>query len=184
MDVGTISTFFAVSAIAILALTTLAAATWLLAPHWDTAAEWRATIVASVSEQAIWLAWLMALVATLGSLYFSEVAHYEPCKFCWFQRIGMYPMALILGIAAFRKDTSIYRYAIPMTVIGGTISIYHYLIQHFPDLSAGSCSATAPCTAAWVWKFGFVSIPFMALACFAAIAALLLISRAYSSTTG
>jgi len=183
VDVDTVSTFFAVSAIAIMALIAMFAVVWLLAPRWETAAGWKATIIVSVGEQAIWLAWLMAVVATLGSLYFSEVAHYEPCKFCWYQRIGMYPLALILGIAAFRKDRGVHRYAIPMAAIGGTISIYHYLIQHFPDLSSGSCSATAPCTAAWVWKFDFVSIPFMALACFGAIAALLLISRAQASTT-
>jgi disulfide bond formation protein DsbB len=115
----------------------------------------------------------VAAAATLGSLYYSEIAHYVPCDYCWYQRIAMYPLALILGIAAFRDDRSITRYAVPLAAAGGLISGYHYLIQQFPDLSTGSCSAAAPCTATWVWEFGFVSIPFMALSCFAAIVALL-----------
>ena len=71
-----------------------------------------------------------------------------------------------------------------MALVGAAISTYHYLLQHFPQLAATTCSATAPCTAAWVWEFGFVSIPLMALACFSAIAALLVISGESSPDNG
>ncbi|MCB2223081.1 MAG: disulfide bond formation protein B [Actinobacteria bacterium] len=125
----------------------------------------------------------MALVAMAGSLTYSEVAHYAPCEFCWYQRIAMYPLALTLGIAAVRRDRGHWRYSLPVVAIGAALSTYHYLMQQFPDLSAGSCSAATPCTAAWVWEFGFVSIPLMALACFAAIAALVTIGRAHAAGT-
>jgi disulfide bond formation protein DsbB len=128
----------------------------------------------SVGNGGLQLAWSVALVATLGSLYYSEVANYTPCKLCWFQRIAMYPQSIVLGIAAFRNDHSIRRYALPIVSIGAAISLYHYLLQRFPSLaSSGSCDPTAPCTTTWVWQFHFISIPFMALSGFAAIAILL-----------
>ena len=121
----------------------------------------------------IGLAGAVALVATLGSLYYSEVANFVPCRLCWYQRIGMYPLALLLGIATWRDDGGVRRYALPLAVLGGAISVYHYLIQWFPELQAGACDPTAPCAAFYVREFGFVSIPFMALMGFAAVATLL-----------
>lgn len=125
----------------------------------------------------------VALVATLGSLFLSEVVGFTPCVLCWYQRIAMYPLAVILGIAALRSDIGVRRYVVPLLGVGAALSTYHYLMQHFPELSASSCSASAPCTAAWVWEFGFVSIPFMALACFATIAWLLLAGREHATQT-
>ena len=80
-------------------------------------------------------------------------------------------------MAAWRKDRSIRVYAMPIAVIGGAIAGYHYLIQQFPNLSAGECSVTVPCTAAYVWEFGFVSIPWMALSAFTLIILLLHVAR-------
>lgn len=182
MNTDAISTFFALSAIVILLMVAAMAIIWVAATRSQAAAGWKATITASLGGQALTLAWIVALTAMLGSLYFSEVAHFTPCEYCWYQRIAMYPLALILGIAAYRSDRGIRRYALPMVTIGAIISAYHYLLQHFPELASTTCSATAPCTAAWVWEFGFVSIPFMALACFSAIAALLVIAG--QSTAG
>jgi disulfide bond formation protein DsbB len=119
----------------------------------------------------------MAVVATLGSLYYSEVAGFTPCEYCWYQRIAMYPLALILGIAAFRRDLAIRLYAIPLAATGAAISAYHYTIQHFPSLAQGSCDLFAPCSAAYVWKFDFVSIPFMALVSFAVVITALALYR-------
>lgn len=129
----------------------------------------------SYGEYALFLAWLVALTATLGSLYYSEVANFTPCKLCWYQRIAMYPMSIILGIAAFTRDVRIRRYSLPIVSIGAAISAYHYLLHRFPSLESGaSCDPVAPCTVTWVWEFHFISIPFMALSGFAAIAVLLL----------
>ena len=72
---------------------------------------------------------IIALVASLGSLYFSEVLLYVPCELCWYQRILMYPLVILLGIAAVKKDAGIVTYVLPLSIIGGSISIYHYLIQ-------------------------------------------------------
>ena len=131
----------------------------------------------TLGPSALWLAFLVALTATLGSLYLSEVAHFVPCKLCWYQRIAMYPLVPILGIAASKRDPDVWRYAVPVAAIGAAISVYHYQLERFPTQASVSCSAEAPCTVVWIWKFHFVSIPFMALSGFALIVALLLVAR-------
>jgi hypothetical protein len=126
-----------------------------------------------LGDKGIWLAWIVALVAMVGSLIYSEVIHFEPCRYCWFQRIAMYPLAVILFVGAIRREFQVKFYALPLALIGLTISAYHYLIQTFPSIEgAGSCGAI-PCTAKYVDIFGFISIPFMAGAGFIVIAVLL-----------
>lgn len=183
MDVNQVSTFLATGAI-VIGVGVIAIWTTRLLAVWLAPAErLYGTIKATFAGYGLWLAWLMAVVAMLGSLYYSQIAHFPPCEYCWYQRIAMYPLAVILGIAAFRGDTAIRRYALPLASIGGTISAYHYLIQHFPNLSTGVCNTALPCTAALVWKFDFVSIPFMALVSFAAIITVLALDRPASSQT-
>jgi disulfide bond formation protein DsbB len=127
-----------------------------------------------LGPKAIWLAWLVALVATVGSLIYSEVVHFTPCRLCWFQRIAMYPMAIVLLVGAIRREYQVKVYALPLALIGLGISIYHYLIQRFPDLeSTSSCDPNNPCSAIFVDIFGFISIPFMAGAGFIVITVLL-----------
>jgi disulfide bond formation protein DsbB len=123
------------------------------------------------------MAFGVALTATLGSLYYSEVANYVPCKLCWYQRIAMYPMALILGIAVQKQDHAVRRYVLPLSLVGAAISIYHYVLQRFPSLESTSCDPTAPCTTTWVWQFHLISIPFMALSGFAFIAMAMYLMR-------
>jgi disulfide bond formation protein DsbB len=120
---------------------------------------------------------IVAGIAMLGSLYMSEVAHLIPCTDCWYQRIAMYPIAIILGIAAYRDDSKIRPYVAPLAVIGGLISVYHYLIQWFPNLEGTSCSTSVPCTSAWFRVFGFISIPYMALSAFLLVLVLMWVSR-------
>lgn len=122
---------------------------------------------------ALWLAWLVAATCMVGSLYFSEVQNFTPCKMCWFQRICMYPLAIILLIAAIRRDRGVRPYAITLAAIGIVISLYHYLIEWHPQWEAGSCDLAAPCSVPWFRSFGFVSLSFMAACGFAAILALL-----------
>jgi disulfide bond formation protein DsbB len=121
------------------------------------------------SEVALPLAAVVAVVATLGSLYESEVAGFVPCALCWYQRIAMYPMALILPIAALRGDRRVRVYALPIAVFGALISTYHYQLEWFPEQGSPACTLEAPCTVVWVRELGFVSIPFMALCGFLAI---------------
>jgi disulfide bond formation protein DsbB len=136
-----------------------------------------AQLIDAIRPARLWLAWLVAAVSTTGSLYFSEVAHFAPCKLCWYQRIAMYPLALLLLIAALRRDSAIRRYAVPVAIVGGLLSCYHYVIEWYPSLegATGSCDITVSCTAPWFRQFGFISLSLMALCGFAAIISLLTI---------
>ncbi|MBM7694262.1 disulfide bond formation protein DsbB [Peribacillus deserti] len=118
-------------------------------------------------ENLLFLAWGFSVIAMFGSLYFSEIKGYEPCELCWYQRILMYPMALILGIAVVKKDFKISFYTMILSCIGGLISIYHVLIQKvtfFTD-SAPACGRV-PCTSDYINWLGFITIPLLALTAF------------------
>ena len=117
-------------------------------------------------------------MTTLGSLYFSEIADFVPCKLCWYQRICMYPLVVILGIAALRRDRGIRLYVLPLAAIGAVVSIYHSWIQAYPPVGGTSfCTLDAPCTERYVWEFGFVSLPLMAFSAFAFIITMMLFAR-------
>ena len=126
-----------------------------------------------VGEQALSLAFLVAAVAMAGSLYFSEVADFPPCRLCWYQRICMYPLVPVLGLAAWRRDHGIRLYAAVLAGIGAVISIYHVVLERYPTLESSVCDPTNPCTLIWVRRFGYLTIPTMALSGFALILTLL-----------
>jgi disulfide bond formation protein DsbB len=174
---GTMTLFFALLTVA--AQVAVAATIVLtVAGRWSpAAARLRATLGATVGPQALGLAFLVALVATLGSLYLSEVAHFPPCTLCWYQRICMYPLAVILGLAAWRRDLGVRPYALALTALGAPISAYHYLLERFPALESAACDPANPCTVVWVWRFHYLSIPLMAATGFVLIATLLLLAR-------
>lgn len=115
--------------------------------------------------------WGVALVATMGSLYFSEIRGYEPCELCWIQRIFMYPLVIIIGIAYVQKNVKIALTTLVFSVIGGCISLYHYGIQKLDFLSdsAPACGRV-PCTGQYINYLGFITIPFLALTAFILIA--------------
>ncbi len=136
-----------------------------------------ADFVDDLGRMALWLAWLVATVTTLGSLYFSEIADFVPCELCWFQRICMYPLVLILGVATWRRDRGVWVYVLPQAVVGAGIAIYHTQLQAFPE-QATFCTTETPCTTRVVWEFGFVSLPFMALTAFAFVITMVLLARA------
>ena len=126
---------------------------------------------------ALGLAALVAIVATAGSLYFSEVAGYLPCALCWYQRIAMYPLAVVLPMAAVRADGAIRPYAAALAGIGAAIAAYHALLQRLPGLPSTSCSLDNPCSAIHFERFGFITLPVMALIGFLTILTLLLATR-------
>lgn len=110
------------------------------------------------------LALTVALTATLGSLFYSEIAGFTPCKLCWFERIFMYPQVVLFGIAMWKKDTKIWIYSLGLSIIGAVISFYHYLLQ-IGVLPAGSCDAvgrSVSCSKVFVMTFGYITIPLMA----------------------
>jgi disulfide bond formation protein DsbB len=125
-------------------------------------------------NKRLYFAWVVALVATFGSLYFSEIAGFIPCKLCWFQRIFMYPLAIILGIACFRNDRKIAVYVLPLTVIGSAFSIIHILDQKV-GLFRGICQEGVPCSVDYINWFGFITIPMLALTAFVLITVTLII---------
>ena len=128
----------------------------------------------TLTGSEIWVAWGFALVATAGSLFFSEVSQFIPCRLCWFQRIGMYPLAVILLIAAVRRDTrGGALYGLPLAVFGAIVSIYHIYIEHHPEAETASCKIGAPCATKWIEKLGYITIPTLALTAFLAIIVLL-----------
>jgi len=151
--------------LAVIALTVVAVA----ARRSARAATFRDDLWDRVNEVALPLAFAVALTATLGSLYYSEVAHFTPCELCWYQRIAMYPLPVLLAVAWARGDAMVRRYVIPVALIGAAISIYHYQLERFPDQGGFSCPIDNPCTVVWVWMFGYISLPFMALSGFALI---------------
>lgn len=121
-------------------------------------------------ENLLLFMWVVALSATMGSLYFSEIRGYEPCELCWIQRIFMYPLVLIIGIAYLQRNARIAMTTAVLSIIGGAISLYHYGIQKVDFLSdsAPACGRVS-CTGEYINLFGFVTIPFLALTAFALI---------------
>ncbi|MBI2033229.1 MAG: disulfide bond formation protein B [Candidatus Levybacteria bacterium] len=118
----------------------------------------------------LYITWIAALSGTVGSLIFSEILHFVPCTLCWYQRIFMYPIAILLPIAILRKDKHTSVYILPLSVIGGLIAMYHELLQIgiIPEAVA-PCSAGISCTTKYINLFGFLSIPLLSLLTFAII---------------
>ena len=123
------------------------------------------------------LAWLVSVISSVGSLYYSEVAGFVPCLLCWYQRIAMYPLVFVLGVATLTLDTRVWRYALPLSLSGLLIAAYHVTIQHRPAAEILSCTVGVPCTGRYINAFGFVTIPFLAGAGFLLISALVLSAR-------
>jgi disulfide bond formation protein DsbB len=123
-----------------------------------------------------YLAWAQALVATTGSLFFSEVMGFVPCVLCWYQRIAMYPLVAILAVGIVRRDRGIHAYVLPSSVIGLVVAAYHNLLSMgvIPE-AASVCRAGVSCTTRYFEWFGFITIPFLSLTAFAVITTLMLI---------
>ncbi|HLS61620.1 MAG TPA: disulfide oxidoreductase [Virgibacillus sp.] len=119
------------------------------------------------NETILLLIWGQALVALLGSLFYSEILGYTPCDLCWMQRIFMYPLVVIYGVAAIKKDLSIALPGLILSGIGALVSIYHYLIQKLAAFqSIGDVCGEVPCNLQYVNYFGFITIPFLAATAF------------------
>jgi disulfide bond formation protein DsbB len=118
----------------------------------------------------LYLSWLIALVATCGSLYMSEVERMPVCPLCWYQRICMFPLALLLGIAAYRRFYEILLYILPLAVIGWLLAAYQAFEQYFPGvLSLGLCSKGGLCSEKGMNLFGFLTFPLLSVLAFTCI---------------
>ncbi|MFC4171562.1 disulfide bond formation protein B [Microvirga sp. GCM10011540] len=134
---------------------------------------------APASGRAAWArlfaAWIIALAATGGALFIGEVMGQAPCNLCWHQRVFMFPLAVILAVATFREDTGVWRYALPIAALGGLVAAFHSLLYAgiIPE-AIKPCAATGPsCSGADTTILG-LPLPYLSLAAFTAIAALLI----------
>jgi disulfide bond formation protein DsbB len=132
------------------------------------------SVATFLGPQSLLLAWIVAVVTTAGSLWFSEYFHFVPCELCWYQRVLMYPLVVVLGVGWFRRDAKVWITALPFVVIGAPVSLYHWLVERVPSLAEStSCSIDAPCSAPYFEKLGFVTLAWMCLSSFLLIGALL-----------
>lgn len=122
----------------------------------------------------VFAAWLIAAAATLGALFFSEVMHVPPCVLCWYQRIFMFPLLILLPLGLFPLDPRVVRYALPLAALGGMIALFHVLLTWgVVSESITPCSQGVPCGSNQFELLGFISIPLLALCAFSVISALL-----------
>ncbi|MCG3209677.1 MAG: disulfide formation protein [Anaerolineae bacterium] len=121
---------------------------------------------AFLRQYGAYLAFGVALIATLGSLYYSDVMGFIPCKLCWYQRILMYPLVIISLVGIFLRDEYLPNYVLPLSISGILLSSYHYMIQMGILPEPVSCADIVPCGSRYVNYLGFITIPFMALTAF------------------
>lgn len=176
MSTSVITTFFAALALACFGVTIAGVVLAIAAATSSGGRRALDRVRAELTTVGPWLAFAIAAVATGGSLWLSGGAGFTPCTLCWYQRIAMYPLSLILLIAAWRRDVGARIYVIPVAAIGALVSCYHILVERFPTIETGSCDPDNPCSLKWVEHFGFVTIPTMALAAFLAIITVLALS--------
>jgi len=134
-------------------------------------------IIVNQTKTVTW-AFLIALIATLGSLFFSEVMHFIPCSLCWYQRIFMYPLAVIFLVNLLYPDDKVYQYALPLVLIGLAIAVYHNLLMFkiIPE-SLSPCVQGVPCSVDYLNWFGFITIPLLSFTAYLAILMVLILRK-------
>lgn len=158
MNTETVQIFSALLAVGVLVIAIVTLVGLLVQSHMAWAKKW----IEAVSDVALWAISAVATGTMLGSLYFSEIAGFAPCELCWYQRIGIYPIAIMSWVALVRRDTKLGPYWIALSLAGLAVAIYHYLLEWFPEIKSSVCSVDVPCNAVWFREFGFVSLAFMA----------------------
>ncbi len=126
----------------------------------------------------LFLCWLLASMSTLGSLFFSHVMGFAPCVLCWYQRIFLFPLVIVLAMGLFPFDKSVVKYALPLAVAGWLTAVYHNLLYAgiIPE-SIQPCSKGVSCTEKYIDLFGFITIPMLSLFSFSIIIALLILIK-------
>ncbi len=178
MSVALVQTFYAILALVGMVAIVVIIGLRLLAVVSDGARGAYDSVAAVVAPNALGLAWFVALLATAGSLYFSEAAGFTPCTLCWYQRIAMYPLVVVLAIGAVGRDRAVAWTAVALAGIGAVIAGYHVALEWIPSLDTGACAAATPCTFVWFRVFGFISLPTLALTAFLLILTLLAVHLA------
>jgi disulfide bond formation protein DsbB len=131
----------------------------------------------------LWAAFVVAAIATGGSLFFSEIAHFVPCELCWFQRICMYPLSIVTLLAALAGDHRVARYLLPLPVVGAGVSVYHLLVENHVVATPAACQIGAGCAVKWINEFGYMTIPTLALTAFVLLTGFLALAAVGSDDT-
>lgn len=132
---------------------------------------------------ALYFAWLITLIGLVCSVFFGEMLHHEPCRLCWLQRICLFPLALILGIAVYRDDRRIATYALPLAILGALLAFYQVLGMFIPSLHMkGLCGYKTNCSENLVELWGFLSFPLVSLTGFVLLSFFLWIARRSSKS--
>lgn len=148
----------------------------------DTAHPDMHTAHASAGWTPVFIAWLIATVSTLGALFLGEVMGYTPCLLCWYQRIAMFPLVLVLAAGLFPFDARVVCYALPLALAGLGLALFHLaIIAGWIPESIRPCQQDVPCSDVVVVWLGFVTIPLLSALAFAAITGLLLLTHCKGS---
>jgi disulfide bond formation protein DsbB len=174
ITVGTVERFYAILALLAIGAMVLVVGLRVLATWSDLALDAYAAVARIVQPRAMAVVWVVALLATVGSLYFSEVAGFTPCTLCWYQRIAMYPFVVLFGVATLRRARYVTG-APALAAIGALVAGYHVALEWVPSIDTGACAAAAPCTYVWFREFGIFSLPALALTAFLLILTVLLV---------
>lgn len=135
-----------------------------------------ATLSLAIGWGSRYVALLAACLATGGSLFFSAQLGWLPCTLCWYQRILMYPLSVLIAVGILRRDNGLLLYALPFSVVGAGVSLYHYLLIKTDWFPPPPCRAGVPCTVDYIDFFGFINIPFLALTAFLTITLMMVVS--------
>lgn len=129
-----------------------------------------------IRKHILYVAWMQSIFATVGSLFFSDVLNLPPCKLCWYQRIVMYPLTILIAVGIIRNDRDLHWYILPFSLIGLCIAFYHNLLYYhiLPD-SISSCTAGVSCTTNYYNLLGFITIPLLSFTAFLVISVCTLI---------
>jgi len=134
----------------------------------------------------LWLAFVVASIATGGSLFFSDIVGFPPCELCWYQRICMYPLSIVTLLGALAGEFRVARYLLPLPLAGAGVAVYHLLVENGVAGQSSACLASAPggCGVKWINQFGYVTIPTLALTAFLLLAGLLVAATAGKEPAG
>lgn len=174
ITVENVERFYAILAVVAVGFMVIVGGLRILAIGSDRALDAYAALARAIQPRAIALAWIVALLATAGSLYFSEVAGFTPCTLCWYQRVAMYPFVVLLGVAVLRRARLVTG-APALAAVGAAIAAYHVALEWLPSLDSGACAAAVPCTFVWFREFGIFSLPALALTAFLLLLTLFLV---------
>lgn len=137
-------------------------------------------ILGFFSRNGLLFGFIISVVSTMGSLFYSEIVGYDPCKLCWFQRIFMYPQTIILGLALIKKDYKIIPYSISLLVVGSLYAFYHNYIYIMRTSSAFCGTTGVSCIKRYVFEFGYITIPVMSISAFVLLISFLLLQNRYN----